>query len=93
MQSSLPWPLPVSLRPRPFGASLPGVARKRRHEEIVGRRFEHGSVVWEVARISYAPNTVPHVELFKVRDPTERKTIAVSALIDGDDFVPIEEQS
>ena len=67
------------------------MARKRRHEEIVGRRFEHGTFVWEVAGISSAPNTVPHVELFKVRDPTDRKTIALSALIDGDDFVPVEE--
>ena len=91
MQSSLPWPLPLALRPRPFGDSLFGMARMRRPEGFVGRRFEHGSVVWEVVRISSAPNTVPHVELFKVRDPTERKTIAVSALIDGDDFVPVED--
>ena len=68
------------------------MARKRRSEELIGRRFEHGTVVWEVARISSAPNTVPHVELFKVRDPTDRKTIAVNALIDGNDFVPIDEQ-
>ncbi len=47
--------------------------------------------MWEVARISSAPNTVPHVELFKVRDPTDRKTIAVSALLDGDEFVPVDE--
>lgn len=67
------------------------MARKKQPEELVGQRFEHGSVVWEVARISPTPNTVPHVELFKVRDPTDRKTIAVSALIDGDDFVPVEE--
>ena len=92
MQSSLPWPLPLALRSRPFGDSLPGMARKRRSEELIGRRFEHGTVVWEVARISSAPNTVPHVELFKVRDPTDRKTIAVNALIDGNDFVPIDEQ-
>ncbi len=67
------------------------MARKTQPEAMVGRRFEHGSVVWEVVRISSAPNTVPHVELFKVRDPTDRKTIAVSALIDGDDFVPVDE--
>ena len=66
------------------------MARKRRSEELVGRRFEHGTVVWEVARISSVPNTMPHVELFKVQDPTERKTISVSALIDGDDFVPVD---
>ncbi len=69
------------------------MARKRRPEGLVGRRFEHGTVVWEVARISSASNTMPHVELFKVHDPTDRKTIAVSALIDNDDFVPIDEQS
>ena len=68
------------------------MARKRRPEELVGRRFEHGTVVWEVARISSAPNTMPHVELFMVHDPTERKTISVSALLDGHDFSPIDEQ-
>ncbi len=47
----------------------------------------------EVVQISSVSNTVPHVELFKVREPTDRKTIAVSALIDSHDFVPIDEQS
>ena len=69
------------------------MARKRRPEGLVGRRFEHGGVVWEVARISSASKTMPHVELFKVHDPTERKTISVSALLEGNDFVPIDEQS
>ena len=64
----------------------------RRPEGLVGRRFEHGSVVWEVARISSVSNTVPHVELFKVHDPIERKTISVSALLEGNDFVQIDEQ-
>jgi hypothetical protein len=68
------------------------MARMRRPEGLVGRRFQHGTVVWEVGRISPGPNTVPHVELFKLHAPTERKTIAVSALLDGDDFVPIDEQ-
>ncbi len=69
------------------------MARKRRPEELVGRRFEHGTVVWEVARISSVPNIMPHVELLKVDDPTERKTISVSALLDDNDFVPIDEPS
>ncbi len=85
-------PLPVALRPRPFGDSLPGMARKIRTEELIGRRFEHGTVVWEVARISSFPNTMPHVELFRVQDPTERKTISVSALLEGNDFSPIDER-
>ncbi len=68
------------------------MARKRQPEGLVGRRFEHGSVVWEVARISIVPNTVPHVELFQVSDPTERKIISVSALLEGNDFVQIDEQ-
>ncbi len=68
------------------------MARKRRPEGLVGRRFEHGSGVWEVARISSVPNTMPHIELFKVQDPTERKIISVSALLANDDFVPIDEQ-
>ncbi len=93
MQYSPPWPLSVALRPRPLSGSLPDMARKRRPEELVGRRFEHGTVVWEVARISSVPNTMPHVELFRVQDPTERKTIAVSALLESNDFVQIDEQS
>ena len=64
----------------------------RRPEELVGRRFQHGSVVWEIGRISSALNTMPHVELFKVHDPNERKTISVSALLEGNDFVQIDEQ-
>ena len=66
------------------------MARMRRPEALVGRRFEHGSVVWEVGRISSVSNTVPHVELFRVRDSTDCKTISISALIDGDDFVPLD---
>jgi len=68
------------------------MARMTQTEALVGRRFEHGGVVWEVVRISSVRNTMPHVELFKVRDPTERKTIAVSVLLDGDEFVPIDEE-
>ncbi len=37
-------------------------------------------------------NTMPHVELFKVHDPSERKTISVSALLEDHDFVQIDEQ-
>ena len=68
------------------------MARKIQPEALIGRRFEHGTVVWEVARISSVPNTMSHVELFRVQDPTERKTIAVSALLEGNDFVLIDEQ-
>ncbi len=69
------------------------MARMRRPEGLVGQRFEHGGVVWEVGRISSVSDTVPHVEIFKVEDPTERKLISVSALLDDNDFVPIDEQS
>ncbi len=68
------------------------MARMRRPEGLVGQRFEHGGVVWEVGRISSVSDTVPHVELFKVHDPNERKTISVSALLEGNDFVQIDEQ-
>ena len=67
------------------------MARRAQTEALVGQRFRHGSGVWEVVRISSVPNTAPHVELFKVEDPTERKTISVSALLDGDDFVPLDD--
>ena len=68
------------------------MARMARPERLVGRRFEHNGVVWEVGRISSVSNTVPHVELFKVHDPIERKTISVSALLEGNDFVQIDER-
>ncbi len=69
------------------------MARKRRSAALVGRRFERNGVEWEVGRLSSIPDTVPHVEIFKVDDPTERKLISVSALLDDDDFVLLDEQS
>ncbi len=73
------------------GVSLTGMARKRRSAALVGRRFERNGVEWEVGRLSSTPDTMPHVEIFNVEDPTERKFIAVSALLDGDDFVQVDE--
>ncbi len=68
------------------------MARKIRPEGLIGRRFENGSAVWEVGRVSTVPEPVPHVEIFKVEDPTERKLISVSALLDDNAFVLIDEQ-
>ena len=67
------------------------MARMIQPEALIGRRFERGGVEWEVGRLSSVPDTVPHVEIFKVEDPTERKLISVGALLDDDDFVPIDE--
>ncbi len=69
------------------------MARMRRPEGLIGRRFERGGVEWEVGRLSSTPDTIPHVEIFKVEDPTERKLISVSALLDDNDFVLLDEKS
>ena len=69
------------------------MARMRRPEGLIGRRFERGGVEWEVARVSTVPEAVPHIELFMVHDPTERKLISVSALLDDNDFVLLDEKS
>ncbi len=68
------------------------MARKVQPEALIGRRFERNGVEWEVGRLSSVRDSVPHVEIFKVEDPTERKLISVSALLDDNDFVPIDEQ-
>lgn len=82
-----------ALQPRSFGGSLSGMARKNRSSVTVGRRFERNGVEWEVGRLTSTPDTIPHVEIFKVEDPTERKFISVGALLDDNDFVLLEEQS
>ena len=69
------------------------MARKRWSAALVGRRFERNGVDWEVGRFSSTPDTIPHVEIFKAEDPTERKLISVSALLDDNDFVLLDEKS
>ena len=52
-----------------------------------GQRFKQNNVAWEVAELGSIEG-FPHVQIVKVGDPTARKLISVSALLDGYDIVP-----
>ncbi len=53
----------------------------RRADVKPGQHFRQNSAVWKV--VSVRPiHQIPHVEIAKVDDPTERKLISVSALLD-----------
>ncbi len=52
-----------------------------------GQRFKQNSVEWEVVEFS-SINGLPHVQIMKVGNPTERKLISVSTLRDSYDLVP-----
>ena len=58
------------------------------HSDIQpGQCFKQSGIAWEV--VDFSPvNNIPHVQIMKVGDPTERKLISVSALRDGYDLAP-----
>ena len=51
-----------------------------------GQRFKQNSVEWEVVEFG-SINGLPHVQIMKVGNPTERKLISVSTLRDSYDLV------
>ncbi len=51
-----------------------------------GQRYKQNGVAWEVVGFS-SINGLPHVNIMKVGNPTERKLIAVSTLRDSYDLV------
>ncbi len=53
----------------------------RRADVKPGQHFRQNSAVWEVVGVR-SIHQIPHVEIAKVDDPTERKLISVSALLD-----------
>ncbi len=53
----------------------------RRADVEPGQHFRQNSAVWEVVVVR-SIHQIPHVEIAKVDDPTERKLISVSALLD-----------
>ncbi len=52
-----------------------------------GQRYKQNGVTWEVVGFS-SFNGIPHVQMMKVGDPSERKLISVSTLCDSYDLVP-----
>jgi hypothetical protein len=52
-----------------------------------GQWFQQNRVVWEVVDFK-SFNDIPHVQIMKVGDPTERKLISASSLRDGYDLLP-----
>ena len=52
-----------------------------------GQRFKQNGIAWEVVGFS-SFNGLPHVQMIKLGDPTERKLISVSTLRDSYDLVP-----
>ena len=56
-----------------------------------GQWFQQSRTVWEVVECK-SLNDIPHVQISKVGDPTERKLISASALRDGYVLAPVHEQ-
>ncbi len=65
-----------------LGGSVRGMAIGRRTDPEPGQHFRQNSTVWEVVEIRSILQ-IPHVEIAKVDDPTERKLISVAAMLDG----------
>ncbi len=68
---------------------VPGSSMARdAHSDIPpGHCFKQNGIVWEVMKFT-SVHGIPHVQIMKVDDPTERKLISVSTLRDGYDLVP-----
>ncbi len=68
---------------------VPGssMARDAQSDIQPGQRFKQSGIAWEVVDFTSA-NGIPHVQIMKVDDPTERKLISVSTLRDGYDLAP-----
>ena len=52
-----------------------------------GQWFQQNRTVWEVVDLKPL-NGIPHVQIMKVTDTSERKLISASALRDGYDLLP-----
>ena len=58
------------------------------HSDIQpGQCFKQRGIVWEVVKLTTF-NGIPHVQIMKVDDHTERKLISVSTLRDDYDLAP-----
>ncbi len=62
------------------------MARRGRSNVQPGQRFQSNNIVWEITEVR-SIYEIPHVHIVKVGDPIEYKLIAVSALLEGYDFV------
>ncbi len=65
-----------------LGGSIRGMEIGRRADVKPGQHFRRNGAVWEVVEVR-SIHQIPHVEIAKVDDPTERKLISVNALLDG----------
>ena len=57
------------------------MANGKRADVKLGQHFRQNNAVWEVVGIR-SIHQIPHVEIAKVDNSTERKLISVSALLD-----------
>ena len=79
-------PAPVACAPQEVvpGSSMALDA----HSDIQpGQCFKQSGIAWEVVKFT-SVHGIPHVQIMKVDDPTERKLISVSTLRDGYDLAP-----
>lgn len=79
MSASLESP---QLRLSAVARSIFTMANQIHSDPPLGQKFLLNTHAWEVIDVK-AVNGIPHVQIVKVGDPTERKLISVSALFDG----------
>jgi len=67
------------------------VARRQRESEInIGQRFrkaEAARIVWEVASLFRGTDGKPYAQLIRIDDMTMRKTVAVTALTESNQYL------
>ena len=71
-----------------FGAldrRIASMARNAHSDLQPGQLVKQGGIAWEVVDFSSVYD-IPHVQISMVGDPTERKLISLSALLDGYDI-------
>ena len=67
------------------------MARRQRGSEInIGQRFckaEASRIVWEVASLFRGTDGKPYAQLIRIDDMTMRKTVAVTALTESNQYL------
>jgi hypothetical protein len=81
---------PTSMRKAQTGAFLLG---RRRHQAIdIGQRFckaEAANIVWQVSSVFQGVDGKPYAQLVRADDVSMRKTVAISALEQRTQYLPV----
>lgn len=83
------------MAPTPRGKTRTGavlLGRRRQPAIDIGQRFckaEAANIVWQVSSVFQGVDGKPYAQLVRADDGSMRKTVAVSALIQSTQYLPI----